>query len=128
MGSIQSSEYNKCVKDDKYAPKLLTYIEARKEIYLKTYLKLVKKAPDFIKLLNMLKEGKNLLIIEVDAAHEEDLEYYKTKYGVGDDFIVDGTMLATTTNLDIMLNDEKHAFGHCYALAIALNVALNIST
>ena len=92
IGSIKSSEYNKCVLDEKYAPKLLSYVEARKEIYLKTYLKLVKKAKDFEKLLKMLKEGKNLLIIEVDGPHEDHLEYYKEKYGVGDDFIENNTI------------------------------------
>src|SRR5690606_24147848 len=52
VGSIKSSEYNKCIADETYVPKLLTYIEARKEIYLKTYIKLVKKEKDFEKLLN----------------------------------------------------------------------------
>jgi hypothetical protein len=122
IGSIKSSEYNKCVHDETYVPKLLTYVEARKEIYLKTYLKLIKKAPDFKKLL---KAGKNLLIIEVDGPHEEALEYYKTKYNVGDDFITENTILASQENMDIMLNDEKFPFGHGYCLAIALNQELN---
>jgi hypothetical protein len=124
IGSIQSSEYNKCVKEPEYVPKLLTYIEARKEIYLKTYLKLVKKEPDFAKLLKMLKEGKNLLIIEVDGPHEDHLDYYKTRYGVGDDFIINNTILASQENMDIMLNDDKFPFGHGYCLALALNQEL----
>lgn len=124
IGSIQSSEYNKCVNDEKYSPKLLTYIEARKEIYLKMYIKLVKKESDFKKLLKMLKEGKNLLIIEVDGPHGDHLEYYKSKYGVKDDFITENTILASQENMDIMLNDDKFAFGHGYCLAIALNKEL----
>jgi hypothetical protein len=120
IGSIKSSEYNKCIFDENYVPKLLTYIEARKEIYLKTFLKLVKKENDYTKLINKLKNGKNLLIIEVDGPHGEDLEYYKTKYEVGDDFITNNTILVTSKNIDIMLNDRKHPFGHGYCLGIAL--------
>jgi hypothetical protein len=99
---------------------MLDYVESRKEIYLPEYVRLVKTKPKFEKLRKMLKEGKNLLIIEVDGPHQENLEYYKEKYDVGDDFIVNNTMLATKENLDIMLNDTLHPFGHGYCLAVAL--------
>lgn len=72
----------------------------------------------------MLKDGKNLLIVEVDGPHGESLDYYKKKYKVDDNFIEDDTILATKENLKIMLNDTKHAFGHGYCLAVAL---LNLS-
>ncbi len=120
LGSISNFQYNKAILDPTYIPKMMDYITARKNIYLKIYTKLVKRHPDFDKLLNKLKEGKNILIIEIDGPHEEDLEYYKTKYGVGDDFIIGGTILATEENMDIMLNDEKFPFGHGYALSISL--------
>jgi len=103
--------------------KQLNYIEARKEIYLKEYVALVKEQPKFKELQRMLKKGINLLIIEVDGPHQESLAYYQKKYGVDQSFIEQDTMLATPENLDIMLNDEKHAFGHGYCLAIALNSA-----
>lgn len=72
------------------------------------------------KLKKWLQEGKNLLIIEVDGPHQESLDYYKEKYNVDDDFIVNSTMLATKENLEIMLNDTKHPFGHMYCLAACL--------
>jgi len=104
--------------------KPLDYIESRKKIYLPLYRKLVTPQPKFAKLLKMLKHGKNLLIIEVDGPHQESLGYYKKKYNVSDKFIENGTILVNTDNMKIMLNDDKHPFGHGYCLGISLLVAL----
>lgn len=98
----------------------LNYVEGRKEIYVPVYCELVKKQEKFYELKERLDAGENLLIIEVDGPHQESLEYYKEKYGVGDDFIENSTMLATDEYLTIMLNDEKHPYGHGYCLAMAL--------
>jgi hypothetical protein len=100
--------------------KKLDYIEARKKIYVKVYKDLVQNHPTFLKLKEWLNKGINLLIIEIDGPHEESLEYYKNKYGVSDNFIQNDTILATKNNLDIMLNDDKHSYGHGYVLASAL--------
>lgn len=100
--------------------KKLNYVEARKEIYLKEYSDLVIKHPTFHKLQKWLKEGKNLLVIEINDPHQESLDYYKEKYGVEDDFIQHDTMLATKENLEIMLNDTKFPYGHGYCLAACL--------
>jgi len=40
-----------------------------------------------------LNQEINLLIIEVDCAHQKALDYYKKKYNVKDDFIENYTML-----------------------------------
>lgn len=98
----------------------LDYIEARKLIYLPEYVRLAKKGNQYRHLLDMLKKGVNILIIEVDAPHGEDLQYYKDKYGVGDDFIVNDTSLCTLDNIKLFLNDPKHPFGHGYCLGIGL--------
>lgn len=98
----------------------LNYIESRKAIYVYEYCRLVKRQPKFVELQQRLKAGENLLIIEVDGPHQESLEYYKTKYGVDDTFIQNDTMLTTEQNIQIMLNDGKHPFGHGYCLAMAL--------
>lgn len=102
----------------------LDYVQARKQIYLPVYLELVKKQPKFVKLKNKLLKGEKLLIIEVDGPHQESLDYYKEKYGVEDDFIENDTIQATKRNMEIMLNDTKHPFGHGYCLAIALATEL----
>ncbi len=98
----------------------LGYVDSRKQIYLKYYLEAVVKEKKFLVLKKRLAKGESLLIIEVDGPHQESLEYYKKTYGVSDKFVVDSTMLATRKNLKIMLNDEKHPFGHGYVLAAAL--------
>jgi len=105
--------------DDLSTP--LDYVESRKKIYLPVYKKMVTKTKQFKELYNRLHlNHENLLIIEVDGPHQESLPYYKEKYGVLDDFIEEHTILATEENLNVMLNDDKHPFGHGYCLALAL--------
>lgn len=98
----------------------IDYIGGRKKIYCPSYCDAVKVMDQFIELKEKLDDGKNLLIIEVDGPHQESLNYYKDTYDVGDDFIEDDTLLVNKKNIKIMLNDEKHAFGHGYCLACAL--------
>lgn len=98
----------------------LNYIEGRKQVYIPEYSKLVKTQPKFKELKDMLLQGKNLLIIEVDGPHQESLDYYKEKYNVTDDFIEDSTIIVNEANIGVMLNDEKHSFGHGYVLAMCL--------
>jgi hypothetical protein len=104
-------------QDGKVIPKTLSYVVSRKEIYAPLYERLVQKKPQFKKLLDMVNSGINLLIIEVDGPHQESLDHYIATYGVATDFIERDTMLATHENLDIMLNDPKHPYGHGYCLA-----------
>ena len=111
------------LKDDENGniiPKRLNYIEGRKEIYIPLYAGLARVQPQYAQLKERLDRGEKLNIVEVDGPHQESLNYYKEKYGVGDDFIVNNTMLATPENLDIMLNDSTHNFGHGYVLAGSL--------
>lgn len=100
--------------------KRLSYIEARKEIYLKRYLELVVLEKQFKALRRRLEQGENLLIIEVDGPHQESLDYYMSTYGVQSNFIVGSTVRANKKNLRILINDPRHPFGHGYCLAIAL--------
>jgi hypothetical protein len=116
LGSLKN------VNDDQ----LLNYIEARKQIYIPNYFEAIQNEPQFLQLKRMLQQGKNLLIIEVDGPHEESLDYYQKKYAVEDNFIEDSTVLINQRNIDILLNDKKHAFGHGYCLAMALlNLDIN---
>lgn len=98
----------------------LGYVEARKQIYLPLYSSAVKQQSQFEDLLSLLDMKRNILIIEVDGPHGEDLQYYKDKYDVDDTFIENNTMLVNKKNIEIMLNDTKHPFGHCYCLAMNL--------
>jgi hypothetical protein len=98
----------------------LGYIEARKKIYLSCYADAVVKEPKFWELRQRWLNGENLLIIEVDGPHQESMNYYKEKYNVPDDFIVNDSVEAIEENLQILLNDPKHPFGHGYCLALTL--------
>lgn len=98
----------------------LDYISARKKIYLPTYIESVKDKSDFLYLKQLLDQGENLLIIEVDGPKVKYLQHYKDCYGVGDDFIEDNTILINEENINIMLNSDKAPFGHGYCLAMAL--------
>lgn len=107
-------------RDGTINPERMDYITSRKKIYVPVYCKLVKKEKLFVDLMKRLEQGENLLIIEVDGPHQESLGYYKEKYNVNDNFIENDTMLITKKNLKIVLNDEKHPFGHGYCLAMTL--------
>lgn len=103
----------------------LNYIDARKKIYLPNYLNAINNLPvDSVgyKQLNDLKEklknGTNILIIEVDGPHYESINYYKQKYLVNDNFILpNNTTIIDEEKLKIFLNDEMYPFGHGYCLA-----------
>lgn len=98
----------------------LGYIDSRKKIYLPIYMEAVIREPEFWELYSRLQQGENLLIQEVDGPHQESLNYYQNKYGVEDNFIVQDSVQANERNLAILLNDEKHPFGHGYCLAWSL--------
>lgn len=98
----------------------LDYVQSRKVIYLPIYSRLAKQTKEYQELKQRLNNGENLLIVEVDGPHQESLDYYQQKYQVDNTFIVGDTMLITPENIEIMLNDTKHPFGHGYCLAMAL--------
>lgn len=105
-------------KDSNY--QILGYIESRKQIYLPLYAQLIQGQSQFLELKERHQHGENLLIIEVDGPHQEDLDYYMEKYHVGADFIEHFTMLVNQQNIQLMLNDTKHPFGHGYCLAMSI--------
>jgi hypothetical protein len=106
--------------DGSLNPQILSYIEARKKIYVPLYSEAVVKQPQFKELQQRVAAGQNLLIIEVDAAHQESLPYYIQKYGVRADFIVNECILAEPVGLEILLNDPTHNFGHGFVLSALL--------
>lgn len=98
----------------------LDYIEARKKIYLKLYREMVRKTEMYQTLLNEVRNGKKIVIMEVDGPVESSQTYYKTTYNLKENFINGNSMQANKIYLRMMLNDEKHPFGHGYCLAWAL--------
>lgn len=119
------------IDKEKNECKFYNYINARKNIYLPNYLNSLdsqQAQPKLNILRKKLKEGRNLLIIEVDGPHYESLNYYKEKYNVDDDFILSNNVSIMDWNkLNIFLNDPKHPFGHGYCLAWKLMQEFNIN-
>lgn len=93
-----------------------SYTEARKKIYVPVYEDIARKTNLFKTLVSKLKSGINLLIVEVDGPRQESLPYYQSKYGVPNDWITNNTIEVNDYNIDIMINDAKHSFGHGYVL------------
>lgn len=116
IGAIPPGELDKS-SDTSRDIELLDYVDSRKNIYLPIYSELVRKQSQYGELLRMLRSGTNLLILEVDGPHSESAKYYADRYGLDID---GGTMLCTKSNLEIMINDTKHNFGHGYCLAWTL--------
>lgn len=94
--------------------KRLDYIKSRKQIYLKEYVRLIKKTNEYELLLNKLCNNENLLICEVDVPS------YGKKGAYGLDIDDNGNCHMSLEKLEILLNDGSEAFGHglciCYAL------------
>jgi hypothetical protein len=105
--------------------KKLNYVEARKSIYLPCYVHALQEESLFKKLVKMFNNDKKLLIIEVDGPHQESLDHYQKKYDVSDTFIKNNTIKCNVKNMSIMLNDEKHPFGHGYCLGMAIMDIVN---
>lgn len=100
---------------------ILDLIQARKLIYFKLYSKLIKKEKQFYELKEWLKNGQNLFIIDPNGPYYEDIDYYKEKYKVEDNFINSNNITdATAENLKIFLNDGLHEAGFSYYLAALL--------
>lgn len=99
-------------------------IEARKK-YLQMYSYLIRDQDRYWKLYDKLKKGKNLLINEYEGPHQESLNRYIRKYGVGEDFIQNKSVEINEENVKIFLNDTEHPFGYGYCLALNLLDEIN---
>lgn len=92
----------------------LNYIEARDILYVREYKRLVRKTEAYGKLLQMLKDGKNLLICEIDVPANGKRGLY------GDDCDETNTCIMSKEKVTALRNDESEAFGHGLALVDAL--------
>uniref|UniRef100_A0A6C0IS51 Uncharacterized protein n=1 Tax=viral metagenome TaxID=1070528 RepID=A0A6C0IS51_9ZZZZ len=95
------------------------YIESRKHIYFKEYVRLVKKFPEYNKLLDKLKKGENIMICEVDVPAINK----KGNYGLDCD--ENNVCHMSIEKLEVLLNDPSEAFGHGLCLAYSLLLDMN---
>ena len=93
---------------------MLTYIEARKRLYKQEYIRLIRKLPEYQKILNMVLNGLNICIHEIDVPSPEKKGYY------GSLCRPDGIFVCNKRDLDLLINDSSEAFGHGLCIAMAL--------
>jgi hypothetical protein len=74
----------------------LDYIEARKQIYLTEYCRLIEPLPAFKRLEAAFKNGKNIVLAEIDVPHNTQI---------------------TRERLDKMIDDPSIRFGHGLCIA-----------
>ena len=98
----------------------MDYITARKKMYVKEYIRLIRKLPAYATLLSKLKAGTNLMLCEVDVPamgkkglYGKDIDNNNVWTGI------------TLSRLETMMDDPTEAFGHglCIAYALLLDMA-----
>lgn len=97
----------------------LTYVEARKRVYVKEYIRLIRQMPEYRELLDLVANGIDICILEIDVPAPNKKSYYKS--------LCDnqGYYEATLETLDLLLNDTSEAFGHGLCIALALLKDIN---
>lgn len=98
------------------------YIPARVKIYCPVYMEMARKCEDFATISQLLDEGYNVQILDVDGPEkpEEVMSPYDQMPDgeYGEDGV--GSIEINEANIKAMLNDVNQAFGHGYALACQL--------
>lgn len=90
------------------------YISARKEIYVKEYIRLIKHTKEYAILLDKVKKGQNIMICEIDVPKNGK----KSEYGKDCD--ANDACDMTIEKLEKLMNDPSEAFGHGLCLAYSL--------
>jgi len=96
------------------AERRLDYINLRKKLYGREYIRLIRALPEYKTLLEWFCAGHNLIICEIDVPRRGK----KGEYGVGVDD--DGNCEMTIEKLDKLINDPSESCGHGLFLALAL--------
>lgn len=109
----KNTQFSICI-DKKGKTHRYDYIKSRKKIYAREYIRLIKQLPEYLELFNKLKNGKNIMICEVDVpANNKKGEY-------GRDCDKNNICHLTRKKLKILLNDTNEAYGHGLCLAHSL--------
>lgn len=114
----KNTKFSLCI-DEKGNSTRFDYITSRKQLYVKEYIRLIKKLPEYNMLLDKLKNNKNLMICEVDVPAKNKKGHYN--------FDCDDNNIChlTIEKLELLLNDTNEAFGHGLCLAYSLLLDLN---
>jgi hypothetical protein len=88
-----------------YRGKRLGYIDARKQLYQPIYQRLARSTAEYGKLLRLMRDGQNVLLIEPDGP---DVRSYPEGREMSEPLLAE------------LIDDERHIYGHGFALASAL--------
>lgn len=114
----KNTQFVLCIDKDGNETRM-DYITSRKEIYVKEYIRLIKKLPEYTILLNKLKNNENIMICEVDVPAKN------KKGNYGKDCDENNICHISIEKLELLLNDTSEAFGHGLCLAYSLLKDLN---
>ncbi len=106
-------KFSLCIDTNGVIETRMNYLQSRKEIYVKEYVRLIKNIKEYNILLDKLKNNQNIMICEVDVP----AKHKKGEYNNCDN---DNICELTIDILEKMLNDTSEAFGHGLCLAYAL--------
>jgi len=109
----KNTQFALCIDKDGNETRL-DYITTRKQIYLKEYIRLIKELPEYKNLLNKLKNGKNIMLCEIDVPSND------KKGEFGKDCNENNICYLSIKKLELLLNDTNEAFGHGLCLAYSL--------
>lgn len=96
----------------------MDYLTFRKEVYVREYIRLIKQTKEYDELLTMLKEGKKLMLCEIDVPAIGKKGKYEIKQIEPKDDL--NICFMTKEYINELLNDSNEAFGHGLALALSL--------
>ena len=88
----------------------MDYITARKQIYVKEFMRLIRAVPEYTVLLNKLRNGQNLMLCEVDVPAPGKKGAYAS----------DTVCYMDIGKLETLMNDTQESFGHGLCIAYAL--------
>jgi hypothetical protein len=117
MHRRKHTQFALCIDKDGNETRM-DYITTRKDIYVKEYSRLIRKTPEYSKLLTKLTKGENIMLCEIDVpANNKKGEY-------GNDCDENNICHMSIDKLEILLNDPSEAFGHGLCLAYCLLIDL----
>jgi hypothetical protein len=114
-----SDNHVSCIHPISKAPyKMVGRIEGRKQTLCALYRKYVPDHPEFKKLMHMLNEGKDVMILEYDGPLTSRYTTSPIKESIVD---INCLLIDKPETIHYLLHDEKNWFGHGFAIAALLN-------
>ena len=106
--------------DKKNNIKKLDYISSRKKIYIKEYIRLITKLPQYQILLNKVRNKENIIILDMDVPSTNKKGYFGSLCNKN------GVFIASKEKLELLINDPSSPFGHGLCIALILLIDLEI--